>query len=199
MSRTGLLQLQLPFSHLKQKEGRIKGIYQQTYSYSLDCCYDRWPHLGRRAVTGQKGWGWVSDYRVCHVWCTFPRGGWSGQGAMAFFSVSYPMYLHISFQKTFLVHNAIAACLYDTLNIHSLNTNEVEHLCCLIIFPRKLPFIFFVFFLKLFSYSFKSAFLQIKAINSLCHICCPFPIFLLVLKASILETFKVSYIVALPG
>lgn len=106
---------------------------------------------------------------VCSIWYTLPGGGWSGQGAMAFFFCA-PYYV---FSHCFSAGISSSQCHWQHAFIilsprpcsHSLNTNEVEHMCYLTIFPRSFPFIVFVFFLKLFSYSFKSALYKLKLLT----------------------------------
>lgn len=137
--RIWLLRQQLPLSHLKQEE-RKKKVHQQTYSYSpwplITMTHGHiWPEDGIR----QRGWGWVSDSTVSAHLTYTPKRGMVRSECNGFFlcpllciftflfSRTFSSQCH--WQHTFIIHSPWSCP-------HSLNTNWVEHMCHLIIFPR---------------------------------------------------------------
>ena len=167
MFRIWLLQLQLPLSHLKQEESRRKGALADLLLFSLTISYyDAWP-VWPEDGTGQKGRGWVSDLMVSVLSGIHSRGvgrGVSRSGCNGFFCAPCYVFSH-SFSAGLSGSQSHWQHTFIILSPWPLNTNEVEHMCYLIIFPRIFPFIFFVFFSKLFSYSFKSGFYKLKLLT----------------------------------
>lgn len=122
------------------KAGRKKKVHQQTYSYSpwplITMTHGHiWPEDGIR----QRGWGWVSDSTVSAHLTYTPKRGMVRSECNGFFlcpllciftflfSRTFSSQCH--WQHTFIIHSPWSCP-------HSLNTNWVEHMCHLIIFPR---------------------------------------------------------------